>query len=65
MRIRTPIILAGGLHSGNVAKAIQLAQPFSVDVSSGVETNGLKDPVKMIDFVQAVRSCQLAIRDPH
>ncbi|MNL90061.1 N-(5'-phosphoribosyl)anthranilate isomerase [compost metagenome] len=65
MRIRTPIILAGGLHAGNVAEAIRLTQPFSVDVSSGVETNGLKDPVKMQDFVQAVRSCQLAVGDPH
>ncbi|WP_433942879.1 phosphoribosylanthranilate isomerase [Paenibacillus sp. SN-8-1] len=65
MRIRTPIILAGGLHAGNVAEAIRLTQPFSVDVSSGVETNGLKDPAKMQEFVQAVRSCQLAIGDPH
>ncbi|USB31717.1 phosphoribosylanthranilate isomerase [Paenibacillus sp. YPG26] len=65
LRIRTPVILAGGLHSGNVAQAIRLTQPFSVDVSSGVETNGMKDPVKMTDFVQAVRDCQLAIGDPH
>ncbi|MNH84225.1 N-(5'-phosphoribosyl)anthranilate isomerase [compost metagenome] len=65
MRIRTPIILAGGLHPGNVAEAIRLSQPFSVDVSSGVETNGQKDPVKMQEFVQAVRSCPLAVGDPH
>ncbi|RUT35700.1 phosphoribosylanthranilate isomerase [Paenibacillus zeisoli] len=66
MRIRTPIILAGGLHPVNVAEAIRLTQPFSVDVSSGVETNGQKDPAKMREFVHAVRSCSpVFFGDPH
>jgi phosphoribosylanthranilate isomerase len=53
-----PIILAGGLNPGNVAEAIRIARPFAVDVSSGVEVPGkpgIKDPVKMRDFIQAVQ----------
>jgi phosphoribosylanthranilate isomerase len=53
-----PIILAGGLHPGNVAEAIRIARPYAVDVSSGVEVAGkpgVKDAVKMRDFVQAVQ----------
>jgi phosphoribosylanthranilate isomerase len=53
-----PIILAGGLTPGNVAEAIRIARPYAVDVSSGVEVAGkpgVKDPVKMRDFIQAVQ----------
>ncbi len=52
-----PIILAGGLDPDNVAEVIKVVRPFAVDVSSGVEAKpGVKDPIKMRDFVQAVRS---------
>lgn len=51
----TPLILAGGLTSGNVRAAIETVRPFAVDVSSGVEIRpGVKDHVKMHGFIEAV-----------
>jgi phosphoribosylanthranilate isomerase len=54
-RPRLPFLLAGGLDPGNVAEALAAARPHGVDVSSGVETDGAKDPRKMVAFCQAVR----------
>jgi phosphoribosylanthranilate isomerase len=50
-----PYFLAGGLDADNAAQAVARLHPFAVDVSSGVETDGWKDPNKMTDFVRAVR----------
>lgn len=50
-----PIILAGGLTPENVQEALETARPYGVDVSSGVETGGRKDPGKIREFVARVR----------
>lgn len=50
-----PYFLAGGLGVDNAEIAVKLLHPFSVDVSSGIETNGAKDKAKMAAFVAAVR----------
>ena len=51
----TPLILAGGLTSGNVKAAIETVRPYAVDVSSGVEIRpGIKDHTKVRGFIEAV-----------
>ena len=50
-----PWILAGGLGPDNLAEAVRRYRPYAVDLSSGAETEGWKDPKKMARCVQAVR----------
>lgn len=53
--IEKPIIVAGGLNEDNVESCIKELNPFSVDVSSGVETKGFKDETKIRNFIMKVR----------
>ena len=53
--IGRPYFLAGGLDAGNAAGAVRALHPFAVDVSSGIETDGVKDKIKIAAFVAAVR----------
>jgi phosphoribosylanthranilate isomerase len=49
------IILAGGITPANVGQAIRQARPYAIDVSSGVETGGFKDPEKIRALLMTVR----------
>ena len=52
-----PMILAGGLHPGNVAQVVRMLRPWAVDVSSGVEAaRGQKSATRIQEFIAAVRS---------
>lgn len=53
--IKRPYFLAGGLSPDNIGQALEILTPYAVDVSSGIETTGFKDPDKMTAFVHAVR----------
>ena len=50
-----PFMLAGGIDSTNVARAIRTVRPYGIDISSGIETNGVKDDEKIKAFTNIVK----------
>ena len=55
-----PFMLAGGIDSTNVARAIRTVRPYGIDISSGIETEGVKDNEKMKAFTNIVRTIALS-----
>lgn len=53
--LKKPYFLAGGLNAENVNENIEACNPFAVDVSSAVETDGIKDKTKIKEFLERVR----------
>ena len=51
-KLNKPTFLAGGLNPENVKEAINIVNPYGVDVNSGCKTNGTKDRTKVIEFVR-------------
>lgn len=55
-RVNLPVILSGGLTVENVKKAVEIVQPYGIDVCSGIESApGVKDHLKMQEFIRECR----------
>jgi phosphoribosylanthranilate isomerase len=54
-KLTKPFFLAGGINSMNVAMAIREYRPYCIDVSTGVETEGRKDPAKLKELSRLIR----------
>jgi len=62
---RYPVLLAGGLTPSSVGEAIRRVHPFAVDVSTGVETNGVKDEHKIRAFIETARRTDVELARRH
>ncbi|AKL98083.1 phosphoribosylanthranilate isomerase [Endomicrobium proavitum] len=56
---KKPYFLAGGINLDNVCDAVKTLSPYCIDVSSGVETGGVKDEKKISKIISLVRGCRL------
>jgi phosphoribosylanthranilate isomerase len=54
--VSKPYFLAGGIRPDNVIQAVAQVKPYAIDLSSGVETDGVKDRTKIIELITKVRS---------
>ena len=52
------LFVAGGLNAANVTEAVRILRPDGIDVSGGVETDGVKDPEKIRQFIAAARAAE-------
>jgi len=57
-------VLSGGLNAHNVTDAVRRVRPYAVDVSSGVEqAKGIKDAVKIREFIERVRAADAVVQN--
>ncbi len=54
--IKRPYFLAGGINTDNIEEAVRDIRPYAIDVSSGIETDGVKDEEKMTTIIEVVRA---------
>lgn len=57
--LKQPLFLAGGINLENVHEVIKVVKPFCIDVSSGVETDGVKDRKKIIEITKLIRGLKI------
>jgi phosphoribosylanthranilate isomerase len=54
--VKKPVFLAGGINEKNVLLALEVVNPYGIDLCSSVRTNGLLDPVKLDNFIKMLLS---------
>ncbi len=59
---RAGVLLAGGLTPENVREVVRTVVPWGVDVASGVETDGVKSPQRINDFIRSAKKAQMALK---
>jgi len=57
-KLKKPCLVAGGINAANAAEAVQSFFPYGLDVSGGVEENGVKSPMKIKEFMRAVEQAE-------